>query len=213
MSARYILQLETATQVCSAALSVQGETFAFRDIDEPNVHASQLTLLIQSLLTEAHITFADLDAVAVSRGPGSYTGLRIGMSVAKGICYATDLPLIAIDTLAAMASGFAQTNTNTTHNNALLCPMIDARRMEVYSACYNAQLDVIQPTGARIIDANTFDEVAPDTGLLLFGSGADKLATLFADHHRITVVSGIKTQPDTLVACRTKHLLLVILQT
>ena len=113
MSARYILQIETATQVCSAALSAKGKTVAFRDIDEPNVHASQLTLLIQSLLTEADISFADLDAVAVSRGPGSYTGLRIGMSVAKGICYATDLPLIAIDTLAAMAFGFAEANADT----------------------------------------------------------------------------------------------------
>src|SRR5690606_21685216 len=106
MDTHYILQLETATQVCSAAVSANGEAIAFADVDEPNVHASKLTLLVGELLQKTGLKFDDLSAVAVSKGPGSYTGLRIGVSTAKGFCYATDLPLISIDTLNGMAAGF-----------------------------------------------------------------------------------------------------------
>src|SRR5690606_37787912 len=103
MSTHYILQIETATQVGSAALSANGETIACIDVDEPNVHASRLTLMVEELLRKTGLTFNDLSAVAVSKGPGSYTGLRIGVSTAKGLCYAADLPLIGIGTLATMA--------------------------------------------------------------------------------------------------------------
>src|SRR5690606_16811142 len=106
MSNHHILQIETATQVCSVALSTDGKTMAFRDVNTPNIHASHLTVLIGEVLQEAGLAFEDLVAVAVSKGPGSYTGLRIGVSTAKGLCYATGLPLIGIGTLAGMADGF-----------------------------------------------------------------------------------------------------------
>src|SRR5690606_34771726 len=175
MSVHYILQLETATQVCAAAIAADGQTIARRDIDEPNVHASRLTVLVQALLQESGLTFADLHAVAVSKGPGSYTGLRIGVSVAKGFCYSTDLPLIAVSTLDAMAQGFAAAHPGAIAAEAWLCPMIDARRMEVYTSAYNRRLEQVRPVEARIIDHASFDDL-DGTPVTLFGSGADKFS-------------------------------------
>ncbi|WP_257668625.1 tRNA (adenosine(37)-N6)-threonylcarbamoyltransferase complex dimerization subunit type 1 TsaB [Parapedobacter tibetensis] len=192
MSTHHILQIETATQVCSVALSANGDTTAFRDIDEPNVHAARLTLLVEELLRELGLSFADLAAVAVSKGPGSYTGLRIGVSTAKGLCYATDLPLIGIDTLAGMAQGFVERNMGHDAANAWLCPMVDARRMEVYSSVYDQQLQPIFPVAANIIDGQSFDHLDPDQQLILFGSGADKFEELFADEKNVQVVTGFK---------------------
>ncbi|MGK6350840.1 tRNA (adenosine(37)-N6)-threonylcarbamoyltransferase complex dimerization subunit type 1 TsaB [Parapedobacter sp. DT-150] len=191
MPKHVILQIETATQVCSVALSANGDPLAFRDIDEPNVHASRLTLLIADVLREASLTFADLAAVAVSKGPGSYTGLRIGVSTAKGLAYARDLPLIGIDTLAAMAAGFAAEHA-AVDADTWLCPMIDARRMEVYSAVYDQQLRPVSATQATIIDHASFDDLPPERRIVLFGSGADKLAALFEDSHHVAVVPGFK---------------------
>ena len=192
MPIHYILQIETATQVCSVALSANGETVAFRDIDEPNVHAAQLTLLVEELLLEGKLSFANLAAVAVSKGPGSYTGLRIGVSTAKGLCYATDLPLIGINTLDGMAKGFASGNIDSIAENTGLCPMVDARRMEVYSAVYDHQLRLESPVAANIIDAQSFDYLGPNRNILLFGSGADKLEELFADNAQVEVIRDFK---------------------
>ncbi len=192
MSTHYILQLETATQVCSAALSANGETIASIDVDEPNVHASRLTLLVDDLLQRTGLSFGDLSAVAVSEGPGSYTGLRIGVSTAKGLCYATGLPLIGIDTLAGMADGFAAAHGTAVPNNTRLCPMVDARRMEVYTATYDCNLAVLTPPQASIIDAHSFHGVEPGQRIALFGSGADKLAALFAHHEQIDVITGFR---------------------
>src|SRR5690554_6208209 len=153
MSTHYILQIATATQVCSTALSANGETIACIDVDEPNVHASRLTLLIEELLQKGGLTFGDLSAVAVSKGPGSYTGLRIGVSTAKGLCYAADLPLIGIDTLAGMASGFAASHSDFIVAGTQLCPMVDARRMEVYTATFDHHLEWIATPKAAVIDA------------------------------------------------------------
>jgi len=191
MSVHYILQLETATQVCAAAIAADGQTIARRDIDEPNVHASRLTVLVQALLQESGLTFADLHAVAVSKGPGSYTGLRIGVSVAKGFCYSTDLPLIAVSTLDAMAQGFAAAHPGAIAAEAWLCPMIDARRMEVYTSAYNRRLEQVRPVEARIIDHASFDDL-DGTPVTLFGSGADKFSGLFAEHPTVTVVPGFR---------------------
>lgn len=198
MSAHYILQLETATQVCSAALSANGQTIVYRDIDEPNVHASQLTVLVKTLLQEAGLSFADLHAVAVSKGPGSYTGLRIGVSVAKGFCYATDLPMIGVSTLEAMAGGFAAAHAETILSDTWLCPMVDARRMEVYTAIYSSQLEQARPVEARIIDHASFDDIGAAHRITLFGSGADKFAALFAGHNAVTVVPGFKNSASHL---------------
>lgn len=198
MSAQYILQLETATQVCSAALSADGQTIAYRDIDEPNVHASRLTLLVKTLLQETGLSFADLHAVAVSKGPGSYTGLRIGVSVAKGFCYATDLPLIGVGTLEAMARGFAASHAEALRTDTWFCPMIDARRMEVYTAAYGPQLQQVRPIEARIIDQSSFASAGAAHRIALFGSGADKFAALFAGHPAVMVVPGFKNSASHL---------------
>ena len=190
MSNSYILQIETATQVCSVALSANGETCAFCDVNEPNIHASQLTLLIADVLQEAGLVVGDLAAVAVSKGPGSYTGLRIGVSTAKGLCYAADLPLIGMDTLAGIAAGFKDVHPDVAKQYDRLCPMIDARRMEVYLAIYDREMQLRQPTSAVVVDARTFHTQQADGRIALFGSGADKLATLFADDDRVDVIPG-----------------------
>ena len=190
MSSHYILQIETATQVCSVALAVNGETLVFRDVNEPNVHASMLTRLIAEILREAGVGFGDLSAVAVSKGPGSYTGLRIGVSTAKGLCYAADLPLIGVDTLRGMAAGFGAVHPEVSEPYTRLYPMIDARRMEVYMAAYNPALQLIQPVSAVVMDAQTFGTLDADERIVLFGSGADKLHALYSDHRQIDVIQG-----------------------
>ncbi|HTH82104.1 MAG TPA: tRNA (adenosine(37)-N6)-threonylcarbamoyltransferase complex dimerization subunit type 1 TsaB [Mucilaginibacter sp.] len=171
-----ILQIETATTVCSVALAKDGVVLAYRQIDERNIHAEIITLFINELIAEAGIQYKSIDAIAVSSGPGSYTGLRIGISTAKGLCYALDKPLIAVETLAAMADGIrAEENID---NKILLCPMIDARRMEVYTALFDATGKNIKPTAAEIIDENSFSEQLQNNRILFFGDGAEKCREL-----------------------------------
>ncbi|MBK1441018.1 tRNA (adenosine(37)-N6)-threonylcarbamoyltransferase complex dimerization subunit type 1 TsaB [Parapedobacter sp. ISTM3] len=207
MPTHFILQIETATQVCSVALSRDGTTIAFRDIDEPNVHASQLTLLVEALLREAGLTFADLSAIAVSKGPGSYTGLRIGVSAAKGLCYATDLPLIGVDTLAGMAAGFAAKHAEEIEPKAWLCPMVDARRMEVYTGMYDHRLKPLKSAAAIIIDTHSFSELPVGQRVLLFGNGADKFQELFAANERVAVIPHFRNSARYLSGCAYQALL------
>jgi len=174
-----ILQIETATTVCSVALAKDGEVLAFKQIDQRNVHAEVITLFIDELLTTANITYNNLDAIAVSCGPGSYTGLRIGISTAKGLCFALDKPLIAIETLESMAQGVMNdepllSTFNLPFSTLLFCPMIDARRMEVYTAVINSKGEKIVPTAAEIIDESSFSELLKTNQILFFGDGADK---------------------------------------
>ena len=143
-------------------------------------------------MEEANIDYSKLDAVAVSQGPGSYTGLRIGVSTAKGICYAADLPLMAIDTLEAMAYGMKEKLGSQLAENDLLIPMIDARRMEVYAAVFDAKLNKIEDTAALVIDENAFEDLRKDRRLWLFGDGAPKLSKLFENQPNITVIDGFK---------------------
>ena len=185
-----ILCLETSTAVCSVALVENGNVVALRESLDGQNHAEKITLFIDEVMKEAGIAYKDLDAVATSMGPGSYTGLRIGVSTAKGLCYAMEKPLIAIDTLAAMACGFLsqQPIANSQQPTAILCPMIDARRMEVYTAFFNEKLDRTSETEALVIDENSFMELKQNNHLYLFGDGADKLAALFENDENITVV-------------------------
>lgn len=188
----YILQIETATPVCSVAISKNGETIAQVEADGPNLHASYLTLFIEEALEKADVSRKDLHAVAVSKGPGSYTGLRIGVSTAKGLCYALDLPLIAVNTLEAMAHGFVRQKDNLADISSILVPMIDARRMEVYMAEYNEQLQCMKETAACIIDENSFANQTRDRYYILFGSGADKFETLFENRADVQVKMGFR---------------------
>jgi tRNA threonylcarbamoyladenosine biosynthesis protein TsaB len=173
-----ILQLETATPVCSVALSINGKTVAHKEETAQNIHAAKLTLFIKDVMEQAQLTFNDLDAIAVSKGPGSYTGLRIGVSTAKGLCFALDKPLIAINTLEMMAAGFLQDQPGF---KGLICPMIDARRMEVFTGVYASDLSEIEPTNAKIIDDTSFVALLAQYEMAFIGNGAEKCQTTI--HH------------------------------
>ena len=187
-----ILCLETATPVCSVALNSACCTLAMRETEGQNAHSEKITNFIHEVMEEAGIGYPQLDAVAVSQGPGSYTGLRIGVSTAKGVCYAADVPLMAIDTLEAMAYGIKEKLDSQIAENDLLIPMIDARRMEVYASVFDANLNKIEDTAALVIDEHSFDELLKGHRLWLFGDGAPKLGKLFENQLNINVIDGFK---------------------
>ena len=163
-----------------------------RETEGQNAHSEKITNFIREVMEEAKIDYPQLDAVAVSQGPGSYTGLRIGVSTAKGICYAADLPLMAIDTLEAMAYGMKDKLGSQIGPNDLLIPMIDARRMEVYASVFDANLNKINDTAALVIDENSFEDLRKDHRLWLFGDGAPKLSKLFENQPNIHIIDGFK---------------------
>ena len=165
-----ILSLETSTDVCSVALHDGKELLASAQVREPQAHAARLAPLIDEVLAKAPATMKNIRAVAITSGPGSYTGLRIGTSTAKGLCYALDIPLIAVGSLELLA--FQGTRHNA--SNALLCPMIDARRMEVYCMVTDPQLRIVEPVAPMVIDGNSFSELLQQDRMLFFGNGAAK---------------------------------------
>ena len=188
-----ILCLETATPSCSVALVHNGEVLACEEDPKGQNHSEKITLFIDSVMKKAGISYNQLDAVAVSMGPGSYTGLRIGVSTAKGICYAVSKPLIAVETLQSMAYGgkvviSSEVEKSSMIGNIMLIPMIDARRMEVYAAIFDENVNKIKDTEAVIIDENSFSDLKKDHHLYLFGDGADKCAEIFANDDKITVI-------------------------
>ena len=168
-----ILNIETATKNCSVALAKDGKTIACREIAEQNFsHAEKLHVFIEELLAENNIQFSDLNAIAVSQGPGSYTGLRIGVSSAKGFCYALNIPMIAIDTLQLLAKQIQI-------EDGIIIPMIDARRMEVFTAFYNQDYNLIRSTQAEIIDETSYQEIAEKIHLV--GDGTEKFKNTLTD--------------------------------
>ncbi len=169
----YILNLETATKNCSVSIANGGKVLAVREIATENFsHAEKLHVFIEECLQEANLTFQNINAVAVSKGPGSYTGLRIGVSAAKGFCYALNIPLISVDTLELLAK-------KVTIENGIIVPMIDARRMEVYTAFFGNDYTKISETEAKVIDENSFFEV--QVPMHLVGDGAIKLKSVLTD--------------------------------
>lgn len=168
-----ILCIETATTVCSVALLQDGEVVGLRETEKKNSHAEVITPFIQELFEAHRLDVGDLDAIAVSKGPGSYTGLRIGVSTAKGLCYAGSIPLIAVNTLHSLAAGAIGKNTDPAEN-LLFCPMIDARRMEVYDALFDRHGETVRETRAEIIDESSFQKEMKDHTMLFFGDGAEK---------------------------------------
>ena len=168
-----ILNIETSTNVCSVAVSENGACiFNKEDREGPN-HAVLLGVFVEEALSFIDSHAIPLDAVAVSCGPGSYTGLRIGLSMAKGICYGRDVKLIAIPTLELMCVPLLL-NEKVAEDNALLCPMLDARRMEVYAPITNTALQTVKEKSADIVEANTYDEYLQNNVVYFFGNGADK---------------------------------------
>lgn len=168
-----ILCLETATTNCSVALSENGSVIALKeDRSAGYSHAEKLHVFISDILNEAGMKVDDLDAIAVSKGPGSYTGLRIGVSAAKGLCYAKDIPLLSVATLEALAY--------QTSESDFIVPMLDARRMEVYSAVFNSKFEQIRPTKAEILNASSFSDYLQKGTVTFLGSGVEKFQKLLA---------------------------------
>lgn len=186
----YILHLETATKVCSVALSKNGELIAFKEIEEDGYsHGENLNCFIEDTLKSAEISLSKLTAISIASGPGSYTGLRIGAATAKGLCYALEIPLIAIDALHSLAE-LARLN----HPNKVLCPLIDARRMEVYNSFFDGNNKLIKEISADIIDESVYSEFEP---FVYFGDGAEKLQEIWADKNCVsdlTIKSSAKGQ-------------------
>ncbi len=165
-----ILSIDTSTKVCSVALHQDGKLLAINELYTEKSHSGMLTTLCENVVKYAGFSLKALDAIAVAKGPGSYTGLRIGVSTAKGFCFALDKPLIAVNTLEAMAFQ-VKDFYDETH---LLCPMIDARRMEVYCQVLDNQMNIISETEAKIIDELSFSELLDEKKVVFFGDGAAK---------------------------------------
>lgn len=186
-----LLSLDTSTTVCSVALHNNTGLLGCYELFTERTSSAMLTTLIKNVVQHAGFALNDLDAVAVAKGPGSYTGLRIGVSTAKGLCFALDKPLLSVNTLQAMAEqvrhlyysdGTPFTVATDCPNPTLFCPMIDARRMEVYCALYDQTGAVLKPTAAEIIDENSFGEWLTTYQLVFFGDGAAKCRASLGQH-------------------------------
>ena len=169
----YILNIETSTKNCSVSIVKQGETIALRELaTEGYSHAEKLHVFIDEVLAEAKITYKELSAIAIGSGPGSYTGLRIGVSAAKGLCYALDIPLIAIESLEILARKVAVTD-------GVIIPMLDARRMEVYCCVFDASLNIIEKTSAKILDQTSFVDIKGS--IYILGDCQEKCQSVLVD--------------------------------
>jgi len=180
-----ILGIETATKNCSVALFKDGILIAEMEHNgDGYTHAEQLTVFIERVIESANITLKEIEAIALSKGPGSYTGLRIGTSTAKGLCYSLGIPLLAISTLKAMAFSMAENQYEI-----LYCPMIDARRMEVFSALFNKENEEIRGVQADVVDEQTYAEFLMHK-ILFFGDGALKCKEIIS-HKNAKFIAGI----------------------
>ncbi len=199
-----ILSIETSTKACSAAVHQDGKLLSVSELYHEKSSSGMLTTLIEHVVRTASLTLQDLDAIAVAKGPGSYTGLRIGVSTAKGLCFTLEKPLIAVNTLEAMASSIYDlrftnyefesrnsivlTNSSTIVNRKseivnLFCPMLDARRMEVYCAVYQADtMKCIEPTQAKVIDETSFADLLKNHKIIFFGDGAEKCRDILGEN-------------------------------
>lgn len=166
----YILNIETATKNCSVAIAKDGKTILCKETAALGYsHAEKLHVFIEEIIAESGITINDLSAIAVSQGPGSYTGLRIGVSAAKGLCYALQIPLISVDTLLVLANKVSQ-------NDGFIVPMIDARRMEVYSAIFNSNKEKIREVQAEILTEESFSNLSET--IYFIGDSNEKAKTI-----------------------------------
>lgn len=192
-----ILLLETTTAVCSVAIVRDGTVLADRRSVEPNAHSAQLAVFVDEMLRQLSLSPAELDALCVSGGPGSYTGLRIGVSYAKGMCYALQKPLLAVPTLQAMAEHYFLTHPTF---DGWVCPMLDARRMECYTAFYTRSdngVEEMKPVSADVVEAGIYDTVLDAHPVVFFGDGAAKTEPLLSVHPHARYDLG---QPMTAVA-------------
>ena len=191
-----LLAIETSTSVCSVSLSVN-EKIITREENTEKIHASAITVFIDEVIKQAEINYSDLDAIAVSKGPGSYTGLRIGVSTAKGLCYALNKPLIGISTLQAMALGFSErfpsplgegaggevfSSSPSERLGGVICPLLDARRMEVYAAFYDFKNNIFRNIQADIIDEYSYADILRNQKVYFIGNGVAKCKPLLSKY-------------------------------
>jgi tRNA threonylcarbamoyladenosine biosynthesis protein TsaB len=181
-----ILNIETATEVCSVTLARDAELVSARESKSGYTHSENITVFIDEVVREAGVSLNNLDAIAVSKGPGSYTGLRIGVSTAKGLCFALEKPLLAVNTLLSLANHFITTNNKQQTTN-LFCPMLDARRMEVYCAVYDSKLNEVLPTAAVIVEKNSFEKILESNTVYFFGNGAGKCKSVIKHSNAVFV--------------------------
>lgn len=180
-----ILNLEAATDVCSVCISKGEEVLSLKEAAGSNAHSKVITMLIEECLHKAGLGLNELNAVAVSSGPGSYTSLRVGISTAKGICYALGIPLVAVDTLQALALAAYRKERDDT---ALYCPMIDARRMEVYCALFDHKNTAVTVASSEIITENSFqDFFASGRRVVFFGNGAEKCKIVLKSEYAVFI--------------------------
>lgn len=189
-----ILSIETGTDICSVALANDGELMALRESDEGRDHAKKVALFVDELLRETGVQPSDLDAIAVGKGPGSYTGLRIGVSFAKGLCYALNIPLIAVGSLNALTevaredydAGILDVEEQE-WSNAVLCPMVDARRMEVYTQVFDTAGTPLSEVVAEVVTEESLREWRTKGKLVMFGNGSAKCMELLSDAIQVSV--------------------------
>ena len=195
----FILNIETATTNCSVSLSKEGKTIVLKeDNDKSYSHAERLHVYIDEVLKEANINSNKLDAISVSKGPGSYTGLRIGVSAAKGLCFALDKPLISIPTLDALAHQVKM-------DNGIIVSMLDARRMEVYSAIYDSNYNEIRETQAQILDETSFNDYLEQGKVYFIGNGVEKTKTLINHTNAIFIEDKLPSANDMSLLADTKY--------
>lgn len=195
MNATRIIHIETATTTCSVAAGENGVLLAVRSVHDGYKHAENLLRLVEEVMQETGWKYAELSAIAVSAGPGSYTGLRIGVSTAKGLCYALDIPLIAVSTLHSLASGYLRRFPDT---DALLCPMLDARRMEVYTALFSSNLERLKSDAPLIVEGLESVPELLQKPIVFFGDGADKCKDVL-EHHHATFINSIQLSAEDMV--------------
>lgn len=181
-----ILCIETGTDICSVGIARDGELVSLRESDEGRDHAKKVAVFVDELLSETGISPDELDAVAVGMGPGSYTGLRIGVSFAKGLCYGLQIPLVAIGSLDALTEVAIEDNEAgildvERWDEAILCPMVDARRMEVYTQLFDSRGMPQSDVKAEVVTEDSFADVRRERQLVIFGNGAAKCCELLSD--------------------------------
>lgn len=197
-----ILHIETATNICAVALSKGTTLIAEKKSSEDKSHGRLLAVFIQEILDENNMKTSEIDAIAVSKGPGSYTGLRIGVSVTKGFAYGQNIPVIGIHTLKSLAAGVLNHPTVTRllkeDPQVLICPMLDARRMEVYYGIYSESLQQIQPIAAKVIDKNSFSNLLESHKMIFFGNGSSKMRDLII-HNNAIFIEGIEAAAENMI--------------
>lgn len=195
-----ILAIETATKLCSVAVGRAGVLLAARDLEsEKLVHAEKVNLFIAEVMAEAGGTLRQLDAVAIGTGPGSYTGLRIGLSAAKGLCYALDTPIIGLSTLSTLVAAVRERSSDIT---GTLWPMIDARRMEVFTQPFDPQGRPLAEAAPLILDPEWAARPEPR---LVFGDGADKAAAMWSGHQEVIHIQGVRPLAANMLKAATER--------